>query len=40
MKVLSPIQIIDKAAVVDASEIMKIPQRHRIGFFGGLVLLD
>ena len=37
---LQAIEIVDKTAVVDAPEIMKIPQRHGIGFFGRFVLLD
>ena len=37
---LRSIQIVDEAAIIDAPEIVEIPQRHRIGFFRGLVLFN
>ncbi len=33
------VQIIDKAAIIDAAQIVKIPQCHGIGFLGRFVLL-
>jgi hypothetical protein len=37
---LRSVQVVDEAAVIDAPEIVEIPQRHRIGLFRGLVLFD